>query len=121
MYRRVLSTAECNPVQYFVIDPAGRRMASSAQRLDADIVARLESLIIKGNPLMDHVKAIRHSLKCRGAEEVALGLDWDEGKDDIAALLTSDSSRPATPRAVVFRTTKATKPQYRISASAGAC
>jgi hypothetical protein len=102
MYRRVLSSAESNAVQYLVVDPAGRRDASSAHRLDADTVARLEPLILKGNPLMEHVKSLRPAARCRGAEDVVLTLDWDEGKDEIAALLASDSSRPATPRAVVF-------------------
>jgi hypothetical protein len=112
MYRRVLSTADKNPLRYLVVDPEERRLAATGQRLDKDLVARLEPMVCNKNPLMQQVTRLRPHVGKPKSDVVALALNWDEGTEEVAALLDYDSSRPVAPRAAVFRTSPASKPQY---------
>ena len=69
-------------------------------------------MVCNKNPLMQQVTRLRPHVGKPKSDDVALTLNWDEGTEEVAALLDYDSSRPVAPRAVVFRTSPASKPQY---------
>ena len=72
MYRRVLSTAEDNPVRYLVVDPAQRQVVAATFKLDTKIMEQLESILVPGNEHMQCVRRLRQH--ARQAENVSLRL-----------------------------------------------
>jgi hypothetical protein len=83
------------------VDPQERLNVGLKFGLQPAVVKLLEKFLLRSNEHMSGLRALH--IHHKKADPVALCLEWDEGKNEVAAVVHASSARPAQPRAVVFQ------------------
>ena len=110
MYRRVRTAADQTPLRYLLVDPTERAAVAQTLGLDKKLLHNLEVLILPHNPHMQKIKRLsQHKQKL---PEASISLQWHEGVNEVAAVISEHAEDATDPRAVVFTLSSSTRPQY---------
>ena len=104
MYRKTWTAEAESAVRYIVVDPLQRTATARRLQLDVKVVKALEKLILPNNPYMLAVGELRPHV-ARGSN-TALTLDWDEGNNELAAIVDTSASSDCVGRQVCFKLQK---------------
>ena len=110
MYRRIWSCADTTPLRYLVVDPAERTRQAATQHVDAKLLRRLEHEILPHNSYMKELKCL--SKPTARSKVASVELQWDEGLQEIAAIVHESSEVKVCARSVLFCHAHSAYPQY---------
>ena len=111
MYRKTWTAEGANAVQYIVVDQQLRTQTADRLQLNPQIVRALERHVLHGNPYMTAIQKLAAPTSTRCPDRV-LQLDWDEGIQEVAAILDSAGGARTSPRSVFFRLHKSEQYDY---------
>ena len=110
MNRRIRSCADTTPLRYLVVDPRERVTNATAHNVDLKLLRRLETLSLPHNGYAKELRRLS-APSVRGAT-VAVELQWDEGINELAAIVHETPHVDVSSRSVLFRRNSCPTPQY---------
>ena len=110
MCRKVLSCEDHCPLRYLVIDPRAREQEALKHQLNTRILKQLTAAIVHSNPYMKAAQRLAN-LRASGSN-AHVRLEWQEGLDEVAAIVDDNPTTSMDARKVVIRRSGTGKPDY---------
>ena len=110
MYRRIWTCADSTPLRYLVIDPKERDTQARLQHVDMKVFKKLEKLLLSRNGYAQVLQ--RLNVTTSRVPTVAVELQWDEGINELAAVVHTSPEIDVSSRSVIFRRHGSQRPQY---------
>ena len=110
MYRNIFAASDSDPVRFLVVAPAEHETVAAKHALNLRLLRRLERLFVPNNEFMQQISQLQRYIT--SALDAALRLRWDEGLNEVAAVVQQRPDGIAQPRAVCFRLNRTADPEY---------